>query len=114
MKRQRISVLLLFFLDVHSLLTVTSWSVLDKNAFNIYLMWSVVHLPFTYEEKEGYCSLNDMQVKTEIWNFDALTIKSPQGTRLEIQSEAITQSRDEHVSSSQQCANSGSTTQAQF
>lgn len=39
---------------------------------------------------------------------------SPQDTRLEIQSEAINQSRDEYVSSSQQCANSGPTTQAQF
>ena len=39
---------------------------------------------------------------------------SPQGTRLDIQSDAIIQSRDEHVSSSQQCVNSGPTTQAQF
>lgn len=39
---------------------------------------------------------------------------SPQDTRLEIQREAIIQSRDECVSSSQQCANSGPTTQAQF
>lgn len=39
---------------------------------------------------------------------------SPPDSRLEIQSEAIIQSRDEYVSSSQQCANSGPTTQAQF
>ena len=39
---------------------------------------------------------------------------SPHDTRLEIQSEVIIQSRDEYIASSQQCANSGPTTQAHF